>query len=643
MTASYATQIVESFRASVLERILVVDDAYEPPELEEDGAGDLVEVLERSDLRDQLSEELLGEEDRQAALRSLAANDLDDEAIAKARSSLYSTYVETRSPVVDPGGEFEGLKGAALEALDPLTQLLQRCTDRENIARVGTTDALRAYRDLKPDLILMDFYLSPPQRTARASTKGQSDGDRARSIRSLESMLSAGADATPAVVLMSSEQVATLAQAYRRRLRGRVTALRFGFLNKSWVGGSGSELSASGDAADVLMDASGSLEFGRVLESALGRWEAGARAGLERLYDELSDFDVKDFAYLLRFRLYEDGDRFADYLEWFLGESLRAIVDENVEWNAEDFRQLNERKLTEPIEGAHPIPSDRMATFFHRVRCNSREHRTRNRASLGDLFVAANGRDVRMVVTPDCDLMPRKKGPSAVRLLTVGGKIWGIEADQAHAGELIFRNGPRAIKWNYKDLMTHEFSDVSRVTVGETPYLYFGSLREMPAQMIQKMALADLSRVGLASPPPVDVGAPVTVFVKKDRGNEAPMVELEGLGEPRAQVLMPRGGSDKHKRALFTRKFVRELIARVEELNEDDLLGDQRQYRRDWIENLEGVRKAMLRDGLKLPGEGLCNTGVYIGSKKGRRWLEIVVNVSDEALIRLSATDPLAD
>ncbi len=277
------------------------------------------------------------------------------------------------------------------------------------------------------------------------------------------------------------------------------------------------------------------------------------------------------------------------------------------------------------------------------MRCNSREHRKRNRLALGDLFIASNGQDIRMVITPDCDLMPRKDGPSAVRILTIGGKIWGMQAAQALAGELLFRNSPKAVRWNYKDLMTHEFNDISALAVGETSYSYFGSLREMPAQTVQKTALADLSRVGLASPPPVDVGAPVTVFVKKILDNQARMVELEGLGEARAQVLMPRGGRDAHKRALFTQKFVRELVARVEELNEDDLLEDQRPHRREWIGNLERVRKEMLRVGLKLPGEGLFRTGVYVGSGNGRKWLEIVVDVSEKALIRLSATDPLAE
>ena len=489
----------------------------------------------------------------------------------------------------------------------------------------------------------MDFFLSPPERSVRAATRGESDADRNRSINLLKRILGDDPVATPSVILMSSEDVGDRTQAYRGRLEGRVTAFRFGFLYKEWINGDGNLLTASGEAADVLMDTSRSFEFGRTLESALQRWKAGATAGLEKLYEELSDFDIKDFAYLLRFRLYQEGEPFADYLEWFLGESLRAIVDSEVEWRTEDFSRLDQPRLTDAIEGAHPIPSDRTAKFFHRMRFNSRESRERKRLALGDLFIASNSKDVRVVITPDCDLVPRKHGPRASRVLSVGGTIWGLEADQALAGELIFRNTPKAIKWNYKDLMTHEFGDISTLQVGQVPYVYFGSLRAMSAQMLQEAALADLSRVGLAVPPTVDVGAPVKVFVKKKLHKQAQMVELDGVEEPRAQVFMPRGGKDQHKRLLFTPRFVRELVARVEDLDEGELLPDHRDHRRDWIGGLTKVKGAMLRDGLELSRNSLFKTGVMIGSEQGKNWLEIVVDVSDEALIQLQGMDPLAD
>ena len=104
------------------------------------------------------------------------------------------------------------------------------------------------------------------------------------------------------------------------------------------------------------MEMSGSLEFGRTLEAALRRWKCGAETGLKELYKELGELDVKDFAYLLRFRLYEEGEPFADYLEWFLGESLRAVVDNKVQWDTEEFSRINDEKLTECDRRYPPSP-----------------------------------------------------------------------------------------------------------------------------------------------------------------------------------------------------------------------------------------------------------------------------------------------
>ena len=454
-------------------------------------------------------------------------------------------------------------------------------------------------------------------------------------------MLSEDVDADPAVVLMSSEDVADRKEAYLGRLKDRVMGLRFGYLHKGWVSGAGRALSASGDAADVLMDTSGSFEFGRTLEAALKTWRAGAEKALEALAEELQEFDVKDFAYLLRFRLYDESEPVVDYLEWFLGESLRAIVDDNVEWTTGDFLRLDDEELTQSIEGAHPLPSARIARFFHRMRFNSREIRPRGRFALGDLFIAPTGKNVRMVISPDCDLVPRKGKPTANRILTIGGTIRGLQEDRAFAGELIYYKTPKAIQWNFKDLMTHKFGDAATLDFDGTAYTFFASMRPISAQAVQKEALADLSRVGVAVPPTVDVGAPARVYLKKNVKNQAQVIELEGLTTARAQVLMPRGGKDIQKRALFTPSFVRELLAKLEEIGEEELLPDHRQHRQDFIEKAAEVHKAMLRKGLPLPGEGIFKLATSIGNLRRKSWLEIVIDVSDEALIDLRGIDPL--
>ena len=639
---NYAPQIIQTFKASAIERIMVVDDVYDPPEHDPQYSGDLLSILTGEDLRKHVSEDLLSEEDRFAAITALNENELDDNAIMVAIEKLYHIFLDTRAGAIDPGGNFATAKGATLGDLDPLLELLRLCYDETQIKTVGTGDsAVDSYRDLKPDLIFMDFFLSPPERTTKGITRGEMDGDRERSIALLKNMLSDDVNADPAVVLMSSEDVANRKDAYLGRLDDRVMALRFGYLHKRWVSGAGEALTASGDAADVLIDTSGSFEFGRTLEAALKTWTTGAEEALQQLSRELREFDVKDFAYLLRFRLYDEGEPFADYLEWFLGQSLRAIVDDKVEWTTDDFSRLDNQELTQAIEGAHPLPSARIAKFFHRMRFNSRETRPRVRFALGDLFVAPSKKSVRMVITPDCDLVSRNGDPAANYILTIGGKIRGLQEDRVFAGDLVFHNSPKAIQWNFKDIMTHVFGDTATLDVDGTSYAFFASMRPFSAQSIQKAALADLSRIGVAVPPTVHVGAPVKVYVKKKVNNQAQVVELEELKLARAQVLIPRGGKDNKKRALFAPKFVRELLAKLEEMDESDLYPDHRQHRRDFIEKTAEVHEAMLRKGLALPSEGIFKLVTSVGELGGNAWLEIVIDVSDEALIDLHGADPL--
>ena len=640
---NYAPQIVEAFRGSAIRRILIVDDAYDPPVLEETAAGALVAVLTGDGLRQHVGGEVLEDGECDAAVQALARSEWDDEAIAHAVARLYRVFVATRADAVDPGGSFSGLKGGALEALDPVWELLRRCGDADDIQTVGTGDeAVAACRELQPELIVMDFFVSPPERTARGVTKGELDGDRARSIGLLKKMLAENVGGDPAVVLMSSVEVGERKEGYRTSLGDRVMAVRFGYLHKGWVQGRGQELSASGEAADVLSDTAASFEFGRTLEGALTRWRSGAENALEQLYLDLRGLDVKDFAYLLRLRLYDEGEAFADYLEWFLGESLRAIVDDKVKWTSEDFQRLDNEELTEMIEGAHPLPSGRVAEFYHRMRFNSRVRRPRRRVELGDVFIAPGKKSVRMVISQDCDLVPRDGEPAAARILSVGGKIRTLGEDRVFAGELFVDKVPKSIQWDLKDLRSHEFGDAATLNVEGTGYAFVATMRPMFAQAVQKAVLAYLSRVGVAVPPSVHVGAPVKVYVKRKVDKQYAMVEVEGLGEARAQVLLPRGGKDVYKRALFTQRFVRELLAKLEEVKEGDLLSDDhRQHRRDCIEGAAKVRVAMLREGLKLPGEAVFKIVTSVGKPRKKSWLEIVVDVSDEALLELHGTDPL--
>ena len=51
-----------------------------------------------------------------------------------------------------------------------------------------------------------------------------------------------------------------------------------------------------------------------------------------------------------------------------------------------------------------------------------------------------------MVISPDCDLVPRGNKMAAARLLTVGGVVKGLEEDGAYAGELVWLDSSKGDK-----------------------------------------------------------------------------------------------------------------------------------------------------------------------------------------------------
>ena len=643
---NYAPQIIETIKESAVTHILVVDDAYDAPSLTTEDSGALIELLQAENFRESVSVELLSDKQVEGAIEAISEDELDAADVSDTVKALFTVYVESRSVAVDPGGFFSASKGATLDVLEPLVEMLRKCDDVA-VQLLGLEGAIEAYREQHPDLIFMDFFLSPLSRGTGPETKGEKDGDRGRSIDTLKRMLGGHSGEKPAIVLMSSKDIHSRAERYRANLDGQVMGLRFGYFHKQWVTGSGKELKANGDAADVLVDTSGSLAFGRSLESAITDWRDGAFSALERIQKELYEFDLKDFAYLMRFRLYDEEEPFADYLEWFLGESLRSLVDEEVEWDTKHFQDLDNEVLTRTISGAHPFPSDKIARFFHRLRFNPHKTRNRKRFGLGDVFLSPDGKYVRMIVSPDCDLVVRDGKRAAARLLTVGGQVKALKDEGAFAGELVhlktpkaIKKTPKAIKWLNKDLMTHAAGETDKLDVDGTIFTFLGRLRGLSAQAVQKATLADLSRVGVSVPPTVYVGAKVSCFIKSLDGTQVKRVELNNLPGATVQVFMPRGGKDAKKRILFTQKYTRAVLAHLETCDSDDFHRDHRDCYETVIKHGEELRQAMVSNGLELPGS-LEKFGVSssVGDPIRKPWLQFVCDLNDDSLLNMEAED----
>jgi hypothetical protein len=319
------------------------------------------------------------------------------------------------------------------------------------------------------------------------------------------------------------------------------------------------------DAADALLDIFQSYEFGRALHAALDCWLESAAQAVKGLRGEIEHLDLKDFAYLIRFRLAQEGQGLVEYLEWFFGECLLDSVGKAVDNAAAGDAQV--RALNGPaaarIEGSFDGPTKKVADLYHRVRIEDpRMSRTAN-YRLGDLYMAGEGkkRSVIAVVTPDCDLIMRDGGKRrAPRLLTVSGKLKSFDAPETSVSDFVMLNKqPHNINWDKKAVETKDFDGWPVPGSSSDDFKYLGTLRPLYAQELQRSFLHDLGRVGVSVAPAIGMTAAVQMVVKQKSGEKQELDVAAGNGAA-CYIVPGRSISDK-ARVIFKRQFVGNLIA----------------------------------------------------------------------------------
>ena len=417
-----ASKVRDAIAASEIRKILLIDDAYDPPTIKDGGIDALLEFLEDDEGREVCRG--LGIDDAviEDALGAVLEEDVERESVSAVCGALYREYARTSDGRFDPGEYFNSVKGAALDALRPLEKLLEGCGEAVEVSKGGLGDGNERYKDISPELVFLDYYLDADMPIEGVPDEQQKRSARRESLEFLREVVKTDVgEALPAVVLMSSREI-TDVEKYRHDVGGEhILALRFGFLRKGWVRSNGEAVELERPGVDVLLDTSQGYLFGRSLQGALREWKRGAKEAFDLFWEEVAGLHLKDFAYLVRFRLQDEEQPLTEYMDWLLGECLRGLVEERVDWQHEAFAKLdNENDLSKAIEGAFEGPSEPIARFFHRVRVNGRELAANQRYQLGDIFVQRKGNGVRAVVTPDCDLVVRRGKARVKSVLTMG-------------------------------------------------------------------------------------------------------------------------------------------------------------------------------------------------------------------------------
>ena len=635
-------RIVEAFMSNEIKKILLIDDAYDPPEINDEIIASLADFLNKENnqaicLGCDIEQNVLC-----AAITAANDSDEDNEKLKEVYRVLYKHFICTRDRKYDPGDHFNIIKEAALSELDPLATLC-KCNDKVDVQIAGLVDGKIQYQKFRPNVLFFDYYLVHNS-VSDDGSKHEKRSAREISINLLKEIITVSDKDIPAIVLMSSQKIEDV-DSYRHEAgEAQILSLRFGFLQKRMLKKmEDGNISVDHAAADVFLDASQGYLFGKFLQQALAEWKNGAKSALDDFMREVGDLSVKDFAYLLRFRLREEGQPLSEYLEWFFGECLMAQIEKNVNWNHKSFEQMDGNKeIEEKIEGAFDGPSNKIAEFFHRVRINSHRTGTKRGYRLGDVYVEkSGGKDIRVVITPDCDLMVRRGKTKIKSVLTMGGKLNTFNGNSAADDFFLHEEKPYSVQWNPKDLET--FPIDGKGSLHEiTHFQFVGTLRPLYAQEMQRRALTDLSRVGLPVAPAFGIKATVTAWIRtSDASDPFKPIKIDLSSRATATIIPFRSGQKYGHRVLLRRRFVGELIDQLRNMKN----ATDAQYLKPFLKHTDKAYDKLLREGGKINEKGPFGIGFVIGDgpHKDERapWLQIVLKISEDAMDDFQTTDPL--
>lgn len=629
-----------AIKQSSISKIAVIDDAFDLPPITDDNAGPLLEAMDDVDAFRALAAEvdIIGDiVDK--AIEAAINSQYGEQPLLELLSALYGKYGETFEEKYNPGGIF-GDQTINLRHLAPVMKLLNTCDPRPSVVRFGSSSAdLSDAKDV--ELIFIDAFLDP--KVSADSAPRAKNAAMKNSLDKVTSLVRSLGDKAPSVILMSSSgAVRKDAEKYRKDIqsaekKGLVYASRFGFLEKTrlTILAEG-RLGVEEDAADDLLDIFQSYQFGRSMHTAMETWLASAERATAAMRGDLERLHLKDFAYLVRFRLQEEGQSLVEYLDWFFGECLLDALGKKIDEasSSEDLVTFLNEKGAEQIEGAYEGRTATVADLYHRVRIESpRKIRKGGELRLGDLFLSGK-KAIFAIMTPDCDLVARgkKKIPSASKILLIGGEIKDFDAPETTIADFIMIDGkPRNIKWDLKKIETHDFGGFP----DKQGLKYAGTLRPMYAQELQRRVLHDLGRVGVATAPAIGINAAVTVHVQRKAGDKA---KIE-LGDPKVAdctIMLSRGGTSKAS-ALFGRGFVPELLQALTSLDISEL-----------VPHAEGQIAALKQDGASKKFEKMYRNGIAcedtidlgicltasknLKSKNDQTWCWILIEMGEQLL-----------
>lgn len=631
--------ITAAIAKSAITRVALLDDAFDPPKLPDEGMGPLFEIVQALGAGAIAPSVAVTQQELDACTAALAQSEYTDPAVEFLVAKLFDAFVRTSDRKFDPGGHFAAAKANNLAYVLPLLTLLRKCDPALEVIPIGSHASDLDEAAKAAHLIFVDYYLNANLSPDGDPSAQQEAKARESSIARLTELLGDVAPADgPSIILMSSHKVADRMEAFRQLLsaqRGEVFASRFTFIEKRHLQIQAGVIEVEAEAFDALLEVVRSHAFGRALHTALSHWKAGAEVAINAVWADINALNVKDFSYLVRFRLAQEGMSLSEYVEWFFNECLADAVGQAVDWNGGAFKLIDQPDgpVTD-IRGAYDGPTKAVANMFDKVRIEKPRPTPRRNHRMGDLYLVTRrdgGREVRAMLTPDCDLIRRKSGACKARaLLFVGGTLKAIDAPDASLSDFVMLDDVAYnVMWQPKDIHTVPISHFPSPNKPPSRFKAIGTIKPLYAYELRTRVLDDLSRYGLNVPPAMGSNARVTAIVEGEKQDFT--FELAPESKAACSLVFSRGHLDETK-AVFFESAVAKLVSELAKIAPETIAaGPMRKA-------LLASRKAAAQDLImrKLSAEGVVVNGALVAgiqitsrpiprSTKGRPWCHLQI------------------
>jgi hypothetical protein len=636
--------ITAAIAKSAITRVALLDDAFDPPALPDEGMGPLFEIVQALVAGEIAPSVAVTQEELDACAAALGESEYADPAVQFLVAKLFDAFVRTSDQKFDPGGHFSAAKANNLAYVLPLLTLLRKCNPALEVMPLGSHASDLDEAAKTAQLIFVDYYLNANLSPDGDPSAQQEAKARESSIARLTELLGDVAPADgPSIVLMSSHKVADRLEAFRQLLsaeRGEAFASRFAFIEKRHLQVQAGVIDVEAEAFDALLEVVRSHAFGRALHTALSQWKAGAEAAVDAVWKDINALTLKDFSYLVRFRLAQEGMRLSEYVEWFFNECLADSVGQTVDWEAAAFKLIDQPDgPVADIRGAYDGPTKAVANMFDKVRIEKPRPTPRRNHRMGDLYLVSRrdgGREVRALLTPDCDLIRRKSGACKARaLLFVVGTLKAIDAPDASLSDFVMLDGVAYnVMWHPKDIHTVPISHFPSPAKPPSRFKAIGTLKPLYAYELRARVLDDLSRFGLNVPPAMGSNARVTAIVEGE--TEDFTFELAPEGKAACSLVFSRGQLDETK-AVFFESALAKLIGELAKIVPETVAAGP--MRRALLASRKSATQDLIMTKFSAEGgvvNGATVAGIQITSRpiprttKGRPWCHL--HISNEAI-----------